>query len=108
MKNAKIILIILAVALLFLNIGIFIGRSQHDGEISVTVEKKPDEDGKININTASVSTLSLLPGISTSIGQRIVDHREKYGPYESIYDLLDIPGISENTLSKIKDNIRIK
>ncbi len=105
MKNPKIILIILTVALIFLNLGIFIGRTQFDGDISVMVEKKSDTAGMININTASVSTLCQLPGISTATGQKIVDHRERYGPYQSINDLLDIPGFSRSTLSAIKDYI---
>lgn len=108
MKNIKIILIVLTVALVFLNIGIYLGRAQHDGDVSVIVEKKADEFGKIDINHAPVSTLCLLPGVSTTIGQRIVDYREQHGPYESIYDLLNVSGISEGTLAQFKDYIYIK
>src|SRR6185295_822612 len=35
----------------------------------------------ININTASVSDIEKLPGIGKVLAERIVEHRENYGPF---------------------------
>lgn len=59
--------------------------------------------GKININTVSKSELETLPGIGSAYAQRIIDHR----PYQSLNDLLEVPGIGPKTLEKIKDQITL-
>lgn len=58
---------------------------------------------KININAASVETLSLLPGISYATAQKIYDYREENGPFEHIEELRLIDGLGAkrfNNLSK--------
>ena len=55
----------------------------------------------ININTATVEQLDLLPEIGPVLAQRIVDYRNEYGPYTSVNDLLYVNGIGEKTLAKI-------
>ena len=103
--NIKIVMICLTLAVVMLNLGIYIGRAGIDDSISVSVEKKQNHTGKLNINKASVSEFSQLPGISDAIGRRIVAYREENGKFSSIFDLLNISGISENTLETIDDYI---
>lgn len=64
-------------------------------------------NGKLNINSASVQVLSYLPGISINAAERIVAYREKYGPFESRRQLLEVTGIGESTLEGIWDYITI-
>ena len=105
MKNIKYILVLLTAILLALNIGIFLGRTNYDGSITALVEKQADHRGNIDLNSASVSQLSMLPGISDALARRIIDYREDNGPFTSIYDLLNIPGISYSTMNNIKEYI---
>ncbi len=69
------------------------------GEASVS-------DGKIAINRASANELLTLPGVGPVLAQRIVDHRTRNGPFESVEDLLDVPGIGEAKLASFRDLIR--
>lgn len=63
--------------------------------------------GKININSAGMAELDLLPGIGMVYAQRIVDYRSANGNYRSIEDIKKIKGIGEATFKKIKDLIAI-
>ena len=56
-------------------------------------------DGKININSAVIQILEEIPGVGPSTAQKIIDGR----PYGSIEDLLNVKGIGEATLEKMKD-----
>jgi competence ComEA-like helix-hairpin-helix protein len=47
----------------------------------------------ININSAPPEQLAELPGIGEVRGSDIVRYREEHGPYRSIYDLGNVPGI---------------
>jgi competence protein ComEA len=59
--------------------------------------------GKININSASVSELDSLPGIGPAYGQKIIDSR----PFNKIEEIMNVPGIGEATFEKIKDKISV-
>ena len=64
-------------------------------------EKAP----RVNINTAGVEELTSLPGIGPSYAKRIVEFREKNGPFKKVEDLLNVQGIGEKTLEKIRDKV---
>jgi competence protein ComEA len=49
----------------------------------------------INLNTATPKQLEELPGIGPVLAKRIVEFRQKKGPYRRLEELLAIPGISE-------------
>lgn len=72
------------------------------------IEASSPTEGLININTASVTELQQLSGIGPAIAARIVEYREKHGPYSSVRDLLDVSGIGEAKLSKITPYITVR
>jgi competence protein ComEA len=64
-------------------------------------------EAKVNINTASAEELTALPGIGPSYAQRIVEHREKNGPFKRLEDLLSVRGIGDKTFERIRDRITV-
>lgn len=66
-----------------------------------------DSDGPIDLNTAGPRELEELSGVGPAIAQRIIDHREKNGPFRSVDDLLEVSGIGPATLEKIRDQITV-
>lgn len=64
--------------------------------------------GKININTASVDELDVLPGIGPALGQRIIDYRKQNGAFGTIEDLKKVRGIGDKSFEEIKDLITVQ
>lgn len=65
------------------------------------------ENQKININTAGMEELMTLTGIGEAKANSILNYREENGRFESIEEIMDIPGIKEGVFDKIKDDITI-
>ena len=65
-------------------------------------------DQKINLNTADVSQLTTLTGVGESKALAIIAYREENGPFTSVEDIMNVPGIKEGTYEKIKDKIAIE
>jgi competence protein ComEA len=66
-----------------------------------------EKAAKVNLNTAGVEELTTLPGIGPSYAKRIVDFREKNGPFKKVEDLLNVQGIGEKTLDKIRERVTV-
>ena len=63
---------------------------------------------RININTASAKELEVLPGIGKGLAGRIVEHRQKYGPFAKPEHLIMVRGISEHRLLAMRDQITVE
>jgi competence protein ComEA len=71
---------------------------------SIAWGESPDssESGsKININTADETTLATLPGIGKKGATAIIEYRTKNGPFKTVDDLKNVPGISELTVERL-------
>jgi len=63
--------------------------------------------GLININTATLEALDTLPGIGPVIAQRIINHRDANGPFQSIEAIQDVEGIGPATYARLKNLITV-
>jgi competence protein ComEA len=61
----------------------------------------------ININTAAVGELVILPGIGEVMASRIVAYREEHGPFVTIEEVMNVPGIGEITFDGFKEMITV-
>lgn len=64
--------------------------------------------GKININTATLAELDMLPGVGATIAQRIIDYRTQNGNFQKIDDLKKVRGIGDALFTQIKDLITVE
>ncbi|HEX6300526.1 MAG TPA: ComEA family DNA-binding protein [Acidimicrobiia bacterium] len=64
------------------------------------------DDGVLSINQASPTDLESLPGVGPVLAERIVSHRETNGRFETVEDLLEVPGIGEAKLEAIRDLVK--
>ena len=61
------------------------------------------EAGKtVNVNTASVEQLQLLPHVGPAVAARIVEHREKNGAFKQAEDLMQVRGIGEKSFERLR------
>ncbi|SHE44724.1 helix-hairpin-helix domain-containing protein [Caloramator proteoclasticus] len=70
------------------------------------IDSRDDAD-KININTASIEELKKLPRIGDALAKRIIEYRNKNGPFKRIEDLKNVSGIGDKMFENIKDLISI-
>lgn len=65
------------------------------------------DDGRVHVNQATVDELEELPGVGPVLAQRIAAHRDQYGPFDAVEDMLDVPGIGEAKLAAMRDVVAI-
>jgi competence protein ComEA len=71
---------------------------------SLVEEQSP---AKININTATAEELQRLPGIGKAFSARIIEYREKNGPFRRVEHLMMVRGISERRFRELRGPIRV-
>lgn len=66
------------------------------------------EPQKININTATMDELTQLKRVGPKYAARIVEYREKNGPFKNPEDITLVKGIGTKTFEANKDSIRVE
>ncbi len=70
-----------------------------------TVEKS---NAKVNLNTADLEILISLPGIGEKTAESIILLRKKKGKFSRVDELLEIKGIGQAKLAKLKEFLIIE
>ena len=82
---------------------------QEQGNLSNPVSNNgTGSNGKVNINKATVSELTNVPGIGASTAQKIVSYREENGKFKSVEEIKNVSGIGANKYESMKDYITVK
>ena len=59
----------------------------------------------VDVNAADVAALERLPGVGPVLAQRIVEERERRGPFHSAEELSRVRGIGPKILEGVKDYV---
>jgi competence ComEA-like helix-hairpin-helix protein len=65
-------------------------------------------NSRININSAPAGELAKLPGIGKALAARIVEHRQKYGPFRRAEHLIMVRGISDKRFRALQELITVE
>ena len=63
---------------------------------------------KIDINTADYAELLRLPGIGPVLASRIIDYRDRHGPFRAVDSLITVPGIGPKKLDALRPHICVR
>src|SRR5699024_5678130 len=69
--------------------------------------RTPGATATLDLNVASASELEALPGVGPVLAQRIVEHREAFGPFASVDGLLEVSGVGPAVLEKLRSGVRV-
>ena len=75
---------------------------------STSQQSETQSTPRININTASADELEKLPGIGKGLAERIIEHREKFGPFRKPEHLIIVRGISDKRFHALQDLITVE
>ena len=68
---------------------------------------KPSSTAIVNLNNASATDLETLPGIGAKTAARIVEYRQKNGPFKKVEELMNVRGVGEKNFLKLKPQLSI-
>ena len=70
-------------------------------------ELDPETGKLLDLNEASMIQLERLTPLGFRRAQAIIVHRDEHGPFESLSDLLSVPGIDQETLNALFSDLTV-
>ena len=85
-------------------------RSSHWGADPIELDRQPEHrlDYKIDLNSATWVEWSQLPGIGVVLAHRIVEERERNGPFRDLADLRRVKGLGPKRIEAIRLFVRVE
>lgn len=87
---------------------IHIANKNDESTINSSSTGNTDTGGKVNLNSASLSDLTSIPGIGMVKAEAIIAYREIHGNFQSIEDVMEVDGIKSGTYENIKEYIEVR
>lgn len=113
MKKSGVIMVAITAAFLCVILGLFIGRQAPDNRISlyhsddIVGGTVSENSGLVDINTASLDELMLLPGLGETLALRVIAYRDENGPFQRPEDICKVSGIGSKTFAKFEKYITV-
>lgn len=82
-------------------------KETYDNEQPEEAEQAEEEDDRVDLNRADFDQLLYLPGVGTDFAHRILNERRRVKGFQSVEDLLQIPGVGEKRLEIMRERIKV-
>ena len=106
MKNLRLCLGLCVVIAFVLAIGVpAMAKEQVKAAAKEEVKAVAKEEVKVNINKATVKELTKLKQVGPKVAEKIVEFREKNGPFKKPEDIMKVPGIGPKIFEQNKGTI---
>lgn len=80
----------------------FLYRSHiSNGLIDIDRSGSLDAEFQVDINSAEIGEIVVLPGVGEKLAKTIVEYRRDTGPFDSIQSITEVPGIGEKKLEAL-------
>ena len=66
---------------------------------------EPGPGGRLNLNSANIAALDALPGIGPARAASIVQYRAQHGPFQSVEDLSQVPGMGAAAVARVREHV---
>lgn len=67
----------------------------------------PTTAGLVDLNTATAAQLDTLPGVGPATANAIITYRTRHGPFRSVTELLEVPGIGPAKLESLRPLVKV-
>lgn len=61
----------------------------------------------LDLNSAAAKDLEALPGLGPVLARRLIEHRQAHGPFRNLEDLLAVPGLGEQKLTRLRPYLTV-
>ena len=69
---------------------------------------QPADAPRLDLNRATREELEKLPGLGPALAARVVEHRERHGPFRRAEHLLLVRGISERRFRELRHLVTVE
>lgn len=74
---------------------------------SSALKSAPNAIAMVNINKANATELASIPGLGAKKAQAIIDYRKLNGKFKSVDELVNVKGIGNKLMAKVKPYVSI-